>query len=80
MLFGFYCRLCVKSKCLDVVYQPDAVKWLCEFLCLPHQRNITQSRIEAMKSRTKKELIKNWEQMLDGKEVRDCFFGDKRWF
>lgn len=60
-------RLCIKSKCLDVVYQPNAVKWLVEFLCLPHQRNITQSKIEAMKSRTKKELIKNWEQILDGR-------------
>nr|CAI5831312.1 unnamed protein product [Callosobruchus analis] len=29
-------RLCVKSKCLDVVYQPNAVKWLTEFVCLPH--------------------------------------------
>lgn len=66
---AFEYRLCVKSKCLDVVYQPSAVKWLTEFLCLPHQRNITQSRIEAMKTRTKKELIKNWEQMLDGKEI-----------
>lgn len=70
-----YCvfRLCIKSKCLDVVYQPDAVKWLTEFLCLPHQRNITQSRIEAMKTKTKNELIKNWEQMLDGREVRFLF-------
>jgi vacuolar protein sorting-associated protein 13D len=62
-------RLCVRSKCLDVVYQPNAVRWLTEFLCLPHQRDITQSRIEAMKSRTKKELIKNWEQILDGRDV-----------
>ncbi|CAH1990127.1 unnamed protein product [Acanthoscelides obtectus] len=59
----------VKSKCLDVVYQPNAVKWLTEFVCLPHQRDITQSQIEAMKSRTKKELIKNWEQILEGRVV-----------
>ncbi|KAJ3643178.1 hypothetical protein Zmor_025903 [Zophobas morio] len=62
-------RLCIRSKCLDVVYQPNAVRWLTEFLCLPHQRDITQSRIEAMKTRTKKELIKNWEQILDGRVV-----------
>ncbi|KAJ8964860.1 hypothetical protein NQ314_004578 [Rhamnusium bicolor] len=62
-------RLSVKSKCLDVVYQPNAVKWLTEFICLPHQRDITQSRIEAMKSRTKRELIKNWEQILEGRVV-----------
>ncbi|KAJ8920133.1 hypothetical protein NQ315_011790 [Exocentrus adspersus] len=62
-------RLSVKSKCLDVVYQPNAVKWLTEFVCLPHQRDITQSQIEAMKSRTKRELIKNWEQILEGRVV-----------
>nr|XP_015839049.1 PREDICTED: vacuolar protein sorting-associated protein 13D isoform X1 [Tribolium castaneum] len=62
-------RLCIRSKCLDVVYQPNAVRWLTEFLCLPHQRDITHSRIEAMKTRTKKELIKNWEQILDGRDV-----------
>ncbi|RZC42308.1 vacuolar protein sorting-associated protein 13D [Asbolus verrucosus] len=62
-------RLCIRSKCLDVVYQPNAVRWLTEFLCLPHQRDITHSRIEAMKTRTKKELIKNWEQILDGRMV-----------
>lgn len=51
------------------MYQPNAVRWLTEFLCLPHQRDITHSRIEAMKTRTKKELIKNWEQILDGRDV-----------
>ncbi|XP_044753631.1 vacuolar protein sorting-associated protein 13D [Coccinella septempunctata] len=62
-------RLCIQSKCLDIVYQPNAIKWLIEFVCLPHKKNITQSRIEAMKSRTKKELIKNWEQILGGRIV-----------
>lgn len=62
-------RLCVKTKCLDVVYQTSAVRWLTEFLCLPHKRSITHLQIEAMKSRTKRELIKNWEQMLDGRLV-----------
>ncbi|XP_050302982.1 intermembrane lipid transfer protein Vps13D isoform X2 [Anthonomus grandis grandis] len=62
-------RLNVKTKCLDVVYQPNAVKWLTNFLCFPHQRNITQSRIEAMKSKTKKEIFKNWEQLLEGRVV-----------
>ncbi|KAK5644974.1 hypothetical protein RI129_006274 [Pyrocoelia pectoralis] len=59
-------RLNVKSKSLDVVYQPGAIKWITEFLCFPHQQNIAQMRIEAVKLRTKKELIKNWEQILDG--------------
>lgn len=62
-------RLCIQSKCLDIVYQPSAIKWLIEFLCLPHKKNMTQSRIEAMKSRTKKELMKNWEQILGGRMV-----------
>lgn len=51
------------------MYQPNAVRWLTEFVCLPHQRDITQSRIEAMKSRTKRELIRNWEQILDGRDL-----------
>ncbi|XP_025836301.1 vacuolar protein sorting-associated protein 13D [Agrilus planipennis] len=60
-------KLSVKSKSLDVVYQPLAIKWLVEFACHPHQTIITQSSIEAMKTRTKKELIKNWEQIIDGR-------------
>lgn len=64
-------RLLIKTKCLDVVYQPNAVKWLTEFICLPHQKETTLSHIEAVKSRTKKELIRNWEQILEGKVVCD---------
>lgn len=62
-------RLLIKTKCLDVVYHPNAIKWITEFICLPHQKEITLSHIEAVKSRTKKELIRNWEQILDGKVV-----------
>ncbi|KAL3268817.1 hypothetical protein HHI36_007913 [Cryptolaemus montrouzieri] len=62
-------RLNIQSKCLDIVYQPNAIKWLVEFVCLPHQKNITQSRIEAMKNRTKKELMKNWDQILGGRMI-----------
>uniref|UniRef100_A0AAR5PHD2 UBA domain-containing protein n=1 Tax=Dendroctonus ponderosae TaxID=77166 RepID=A0AAR5PHD2_DENPD len=62
-------RLNVRTKCLDVVYQPNAVKWMLNFLCFPHQRDITQSRIEAMKSKTKLELFKNWEHILGGRVV-----------
>ncbi|KAL1513260.1 hypothetical protein ABEB36_002689 [Hypothenemus hampei] len=60
-------RLNIKTKCLDVVYQPNAVKWLTNFICFPHQRDVTQYRIEAMKSKTKMELFKNWEQILEGR-------------
>ncbi|XP_060529289.1 intermembrane lipid transfer protein Vps13D isoform X2 [Cylas formicarius] len=62
-------RLSVKSKCLDVVYQPNAVRWLTDFVCLPHQRDVAQSRIEEMKLKTKMELIKNWEHLLQGRVV-----------
>ncbi|KAK9889536.1 hypothetical protein WA026_006891 [Henosepilachna vigintioctopunctata] len=62
-------RLCIQTKSLDIVYQPNAIKWLLEFVCLPYKKNITQSRIEAMKSRTKKELMKNWEQILGGRTI-----------
>lgn len=62
-------RLQIRSKSLDVVYHPSAVKWLIEFLCSPHHRTITQMHIEAMKMRTKKEIFKNWEQILDGRVV-----------
>lgn len=47
------------------------MKWLGEFLCMPHQKSITQMRIESMKLRTKKELMKNWENILDGHVVSD---------
>lgn len=36
---------------------------------MPHQKSITQLRIESMKKRTKKELMKNWENILDGHVV-----------
>lgn len=45
------------------------MKWLTEFICLPHQKDIALSHIEAVKTRTKKELMKNWEQILEGKVV-----------
>lgn len=66
-------RLLIKTKCLDVVYQPNAVKWLTEFVCLPHQKEVALSHIEAVKSRTKKQLIRNWEQILEGKVVYKTF-------
>lgn len=50
------------------------MKWLVEFLCMPHQKSITQLRIESMKMRTKKELIKNWEQILDGRVVNKIIY------
>ncbi|XP_028134062.1 intermembrane lipid transfer protein Vps13D [Diabrotica virgifera virgifera] len=62
-------RLSVKSESLDIVYQPNVVRWLIEFIYLPIQRDITQIQLEAMKLKTKKELMKNWEQIFSGGSV-----------
>lgn len=59
-------RLVVKSQSLDIVYNTDAFKWLVDFVMKPHQRLSTRKKIEAMKNKTKSELMKNWEQMLEG--------------
>lgn len=59
-------RLVVKSQSLDIVYNTEAFKWLVDFVMKPHQRLSTRKKIEAMKNKTKTELMKNWEQMLDG--------------
>lgn len=59
-------RLVVKSQSLDIVYNTDAFKWLVDFVMKPHQRLSTRKKIEAMKMKTKTELFKNWEQMLEG--------------
>ncbi|CAG9832775.1 unnamed protein product [Diabrotica balteata] len=62
-------RLSVKSESLDIVYQPNVVRWLIEFIYLPIQRDIAQIQLEAMKLKTKKELMKNWEQIFSGGSV-----------
>lgn len=60
-------RLHVKSQPLDVVYQPAVARWLVEFVCAPHQRSAARHRLEAMKSRTKQELMEKWDNMLEGR-------------
>ncbi|XP_043601959.1 vacuolar protein sorting-associated protein 13D isoform X2 [Bombus pyrosoma] len=55
----------VNSKSLDVVYNPTVIHWLIDFMCKPH-RSSTNQRFQAMKRRTRRQLIKNWEQILDG--------------
>lgn len=59
-------RLLIKSQSLDVVYNMDAIKWIIDFVMKPHQQWNAKKKIEAMKNRTKAELIKNWENMLEG--------------
>ncbi|XP_066594830.1 intermembrane lipid transfer protein Vps13D isoform X2 [Prorops nasuta] len=54
----------VLSKSLDVVYNPRAIYWLIDFICKPY-RHTSNQRLQAMKRKTRRQLMKNWEQMLD---------------
>lgn len=57
----------VNSRSLDVVYNPLAIRWLVDFVCEPHRTDGTNNqRLQAMKRRTRRQLIKNWEQILEG--------------
>ncbi|XP_029047151.1 vacuolar protein sorting-associated protein 13D isoform X1 [Osmia bicornis bicornis] len=54
----------VNSRSLDVVYNPAVIHWLIDFMCKPH-RSSSNQKLQAMKRRTRRQLIKNWEQILD---------------
>nr|XP_018896804.1 PREDICTED: vacuolar protein sorting-associated protein 13D isoform X1 [Bemisia tabaci] len=68
-------KLAVQSQSLDIVYNPSATKWLIDFFTKPHQTHSSQLRqaarhgYNAMKQRTRKELLKNWENILRGSVV-----------
>lgn len=66
LLYNTDYRLFVKTQSLDIVYNTGAVRWLVDFASKPHQVLSTRRRIEAMKDRTKRELMKNWENILEG--------------
>lgn len=66
LLYNTDYRLFVRTQSLDIVYNTGAVKWLVDFASKPHQMFSTRRKIEAMKNRTKKELMKNWENILEG--------------
>lgn len=59
-------RLQIKSQSLDVVYNVEAIKWIVDFVMKPHQVISARKKIEAMKNKTKMEIIKNWENILEG--------------
>lgn len=59
-------RLQIKSESLDIVYNVEAIKWILDFVIKPHQVLSARRKIEAMKNKTKMELIKNWENILEG--------------
>ncbi|XP_026669305.1 vacuolar protein sorting-associated protein 13D isoform X1 [Ceratina calcarata] len=54
----------VNTRSLDIVYNPTVIYWLIDFMCKPH-RSFSNQRIQAMKRRTRRQLMKNWEQILD---------------
>ncbi|XP_015598611.1 vacuolar protein sorting-associated protein 13D isoform X2 [Cephus cinctus] len=55
----------VHSRSLDVVYNPVAIRWLIDFICEPH-RHAANQKLQAMKRRTRRQIMKNWEQILEG--------------
>ncbi|XP_031630682.1 vacuolar protein sorting-associated protein 13D isoform X2 [Contarinia nasturtii] len=59
-------RLLIKTQSLDVVYNIEPIKWIVDFVMKPYQMINTRKKIEAMKNKTKAELIKNWENILEG--------------
>lgn len=59
-------RLLIKTQSLDIVYNIEPIKWIVDFVMKPYQMINTRKKIEAMKNKTKMELIKNWENMLEG--------------
>lgn len=42
-----------------------AILWLIDFICKPHRYSSNQ-KLQAMKRKTRRQLIKNWEQILEG--------------
>ena len=70
-------RLHIRSQSLDVVYNPTAVEWLTNFFTQPYQqldwalRQAARHGYQAMKQRTRRELMRNWEELLEGHLVCD---------
>lgn len=54
------------SQSLDIVYNPTVIYWLIDFIYKPHRSASSNQQLQAMKRRTRRQLIKNWEQILDG--------------
>ncbi|KAK0083635.1 hypothetical protein PV325_008476 [Microctonus aethiopoides] len=53
------------TRSLDIVYNPSAIGWLIDFISKPHKHS-SNYQLQAMKRRTRRRLIKNWEQILEG--------------
>lgn len=59
-------RLLIKSRSLDIVYNIEVIKWIVDFLSKPHLQG-ARKKLEAMKHKTKMELRKNWEHIMEGR-------------
>lgn len=59
-------RLLIKSRSLDIVYNTDVLSWIVDFLSKPHLQK-ARIKLEAMKHKTKMELKKNWNDMIEGR-------------
>lgn len=59
-------RLLMKSRSLDIVYNIEVIKWIVDFLSKPHLQG-ARKKLEAMKHKTKMELKKNWEHIIEGR-------------
>lgn len=66
----------MKTQSLDIVYNPGAFAWLIDFFTKPQQtigsnlRSAARRKYQAIKTATKNELIKNWEEIVAGDLVR----------
>lgn len=59
-------RLLIKSRSLDIVYNTDVLSWIFDFLSKPHLQK-ARWKLEAMKHKTKMELKKNWNDIIEGR-------------
>lgn len=59
-------RLLIKSRSLDIVYNTEVLSWILDFLSKPHAQK-ARLKLEAMKHKTKMELKKNWNDMIEGR-------------
>lgn len=59
-------RLLIKSRSLDIVYNMDVLTWIIDFLSRPHLQS-AQKKFAAMKQKTKMELRKNLNDIIEGR-------------
>ena len=75
--FNLFCRLCIKTQPLDIVYNPKAISRVKEFFSLDSYTGTSskiseidllrtaQTRYEELKEQTKAELKETWDKLLE---------------